>query len=106
MDKAMVLKFFSAKDEEQCKRNVYKYTECGAWIEFKKTGIVLGSIVEGSDEGTSNYELNYKDEFTEEDIQKHIDIIEEEANSIWEWANKENEDGKTNAEIGLDWPIL
>ena len=68
-----VLKFFSAENEKQCERNLYKYTSCGAWIEFKDWGIRLGSIVEGSDEGTDVFELKYDEDFSEETIQKAID---------------------------------
>jgi hypothetical protein len=28
---------------------VFKYTDCGAWIKFDAQGIMLGTIVEGSD---------------------------------------------------------
>jgi hypothetical protein len=33
-----------------------------------------------------------------------IDKIEKEADLIWNWANKEDEDGKTDAEKGIDFP--
>lgn len=102
----LVLDFFSAENEEQCKRNVYKYTDCGAWIAFYDWGVELGSIVEGSDEGTNVYNLKYKDKFTGKDIQKALDTIEEEADLIWKWANEVGKDGKTAAEKGLDWPLI
>ena len=37
--------------ELECKidRAVYKGTDCGAWVLFDEKGIVVGSIVEGSD---------------------------------------------------------
>lgn len=31
------------------KKSVYKYTDCGAWIDFDEKGIKVGSIVEGYD---------------------------------------------------------
>lgn len=34
---------------EAVNRAVYKNTDCGAWINFDETGIVVGTIVEGSD---------------------------------------------------------
>ena len=101
-----VLKFFSAENEKQCERNLYKYTSCGAWIEFKDWGIRLGSIVEGSDEGTDVFELKYDEDFSEETIQKAIDQIEEQADSIWKYANEIGEDGQTDEENGLDFPTL
>ena len=101
-----VLKFFSAENEKQCERNLYKYTNCGAWIEFKDWGIRLGSIVEGSDEGTDVFELKYNEDFSEETIQKAIDQIEEQADSIWKYANEIGEDGQTDEENGIDFPTL
>lgn len=102
-----VLAFFSAENEKQCERILYKYTDCGAWIEFQDWGIRLGSIVEGwEDEGTKTFELTYGKGFSNKAIQKTIDTIEEQANLIWIWANEVRENGKTDAENGLDWPIL
>lgn len=66
-------------------RSVYKYTECGAWIELKPWGIRIGSIVEGSDNGTHTYALKYP--FTEEEYRACEEAIEKEASAIWEWAN-------------------
>jgi hypothetical protein len=100
-----VMDFFSATTQEECERHLYKYTDCGAWIEFKENGILLGSIVEGCDFGTSSYFLRYKDNFTSEDIQERLDAIEKEAEAIWEWANTIH-DGEedTWADQGLDAP--
>jgi hypothetical protein len=108
-----VLDFFSAESEGQCKRNMYKYTDCGAWLEFTPTGIVIGSIVEGCDFGTATYPLHYKDNFTSADIQARIDAVEREAEAIWDWANvlrdrtgRRNRNGKTLAEQGCDAPDI
>lgn len=35
--------------ERRIDRAVYKGTDCGAWVLFDEKGIVVGSIVEGSD---------------------------------------------------------
>lgn len=35
--------------ERKIDRAVYKGTDCGAWVRFDERGIVVGSIVEGSD---------------------------------------------------------
>jgi hypothetical protein len=101
-----VLEFFSAENEKQCERNLYKYTDCGAWIEFKEWGIRLGSIVEGSDEGTEVFELRYGKGFSKKLIEKTIKTIEEQASAIWDWANKIREDGKTDEGSGLDFPTF
>ncbi len=106
-----VLDFFSAENEDQCKRHLYKYTDCGAWIAFNEDGIRLGSIVEGCDFGTAIYPLYYADNFTSADIQARINAIEAEATAIWDWANvprdrlgRRHRYGKTLAEQGCDAP--
>src|SRR5262245_36388436 len=112
-DKTTVLQFFSADNEDQCKRHVYKYTDCGAWIAFKDWGIVLGSIVEGCNFGTATYPLRYENNFTDKDIQDRIDAIEKEATALWDWANvlrdrngRRHRYGKTMAELGCDAPDI
>lgn len=34
---------------DRLKRDVYKYTACGAWIDWDDERVTVGSIVEGSD---------------------------------------------------------
>lgn len=101
-----VLKFFSAKTQAEAKRNLYKATDCGAWIEFHPWGIRLGSIVEGADFGTATYPLSYEDGFTHGDIQDRIDAIEAEADAIWKWANEPagEDTDETLMELGCDAP--
>lgn len=106
-----VLDFFSAENESECKRRIYEYTSCGAWIEFTESGIVIGSIVEGCDFGTATYPLHYADKFTSADIQARIDAVEKEASAIWEWSNvlrdkngRRHQHGKSDAENGIDAP--
>jgi hypothetical protein len=105
MTKNEVLKYFSSENEEQAKRYIYKYTDCGAWIEFEEDGIALGSIVEGSESGTTTFKIKYED-ITENRLEETIKTIESEASLIWDWANKIGEDGLTDADRGLDFPIL
>ena len=95
-----VLDFFSADTRQDAERHVYKYTDCGAWLEFHDWGIQLGSIVEGCDFGTAVYPLRYADGFTHADIQARIDAIEAEADALWKWANE------GDAENGLDAPDI
>jgi hypothetical protein len=108
-----VLDFFSAETEDECKRRLYKNTSCGAWINFKQDGIVIGSIVEGCDFGTITYPLHYADDFTSKDIQDRIDAVEREAAAIWEWQNvpfdrrgRRHRNGKTLADQGQDCPDI
>ena len=39
----------SAAPESEIARCVYRDTDCGAWVRFDEDGILVGSIVEGSD---------------------------------------------------------
>lgn len=109
-----VLDFFSAENEAEAKRRMYKDTNCGAWLEFTPDGIVIGSIVEGLDFGTMTYPLYYADNFTSADIQARIDAVEREAEALWEWGNRPcDKNGKwrrngstTQANLGLDAPDI
>ena len=92
------------RDESRISRGVYKYTDCGAWIEFKEDGIRLGSIVEGSDYGAESIDLCWEEipaKFT-----SSLDVIEKQCDLIWHWANTVRDDGKTDMQSGLDWPLL
>jgi len=90
-------------NEASIKRNVYKYTDCGAWIELKEDGIRLGSIVEGCDSDTATYALKYP--FTEEDYRARVNAIEKEADALWKWSNEGPEGSEeTWASLGLDAP--
>ena len=108
-----VLDFFSAENEEEVARHCYKYTSCGAWIEFSEWGVTLGSIVEGCDFGTMTYLLYYKDDFTSADIQNRINAVEKEADAIWDWCNvlrdkngRKHRNGESDADRGLDCPDI
>ena len=48
------LAFELGSDVEHLKRDVYKYTDCGAWIDWTDRTVTIGSIVEGSDAEFSN----------------------------------------------------
>ena len=63
------------------KRNIYKFTACGAWVFEDEQGVGLGSIVEGVDEGTETYKLNYP--FTINQFQDALQAVEDEAEEIW-----------------------
>ena len=98
---------------EQLERNMYKYTDCGMWIqrltekrvdyesphieEFCEApkydhviGIVVGSIVEGSDVDCTPIELRFP--FTMKEFSDACDSIEGEADQIWhEWNDEKDE---------------
>jgi hypothetical protein len=98
-----MLDLLAADSVEQAKRNVYKYNDCGPWIEFYSDGIRIGSIVEGCDFGTAIYPLKYP--FTDADYNARMAAVEEEASALWDWANEGPPDtGMTWADIGQDAP--
>lgn len=71
-------------------RRLYKYTDCGAWIDvdWRLKQIRLGSIVEGCDFGTLIYCLPFN-HIDNHSLEGRIAKIEEEANLLWHWANDE-----------------
>ena len=74
-----------SRDASGIRRGVYKYTDCGAWIEFHDYGVKLGSIVEGSEEGADSIDLTWKEipvKFT-----SSLQVIEDQCDLIWQWAN-------------------
>ena len=97
-NKTEFLAHLSADSEEQAKRHTYKYTDCGAWLEFTETGVRIGSIVEGCDFGTATYPLNYP--FTEADYDARMQAVEAEASALWDWANKRDCEGDAP---DVDW---
>jgi hypothetical protein len=105
MHKKQILEFLDAETEIEARSNMFRYTECGAFIEFKDDRIIIGSIVEGSENGTEYFEFEYG-KFTANEFLDAIQEIERQASIIWDWANKEDENGLTNAEKGYDWPLL
>lgn len=66
---------------EGIKKSIYKYTNCGAWIELKHGKIQMGSIVEGVDFGTQTYTLEYP--FSAKEFWGTLESIEHEAEEIW-----------------------
>ena len=59
MEDFLAARMCSEESFNQVKRNTYKYTDCGAWIDEDENGITVGSIVEGADYGTSTHVLIY-----------------------------------------------
>jgi len=88
---------------EQAKRGLYKSTSCGAWIEFENDSIVLGSIVEGADFGTTKYRLPYP--FPIELYERVVEAIEAEADAVWTWANETDQEADA-PDIALDYRDL
>lgn len=74
---------------EHLRHDVYKYTACGAWIDWDNEQVTFGSIVEGSDAefcytllfpfSSNEYEANMKD------LEDMVDFAWREANNYEEW---------------------
>ena len=86
------------KDFSDVKRATYKYTTCGAWIAQSSDGITIGSIVEGCDEGTSVYTLDYP--FEIDLFWDSLDKVDKEAEKIWDETHGCADCGEENPETG------
>jgi hypothetical protein len=84
-------------DASRIDRAVYKGTDCGAWVQFKDDGILVGTIVEGSDAEYSEFVPYTGDEETVTHFWAAIDRCEDFAdehfdNSPWEEDDEEHDD--------------
>ena len=67
-------------------KEIYKNTNCGAWIKILDDGIKIGSIVEGSDAETQTHTLKFP--FSVDCFDNAIQDIEKEADILWKEANE------------------
>ena len=80
-------------DQKVIERAIYNGTICGAWVEFTETGVMVGSIVEGSCADTKTYNIEYPGDIGDEDagfvssFWKALDEVEYQASCMWEEAN-------------------
>ena len=79
-------------------RAVYKYTSCGAWINFGRDDVRLGSIINGSDRLTKEQKLKYP--FTALDFKHALDEVEREATDIWNDTHGCDKCGPVNEDTG------
>ena len=86
------------KDFSDVEKATYKYTTCGAWIAQSSDGITIGSIVEGCDEGTSVYTLDYP--FEIDLFWDSLDKVDKEAEKIWNETHGCADCGEENPETG------
>ena len=94
----------------EVKKNTYKHTDCGVWIEkvgevkgvdyvdmfgceheaeVTWSGVTIGCIVEGSDAVVTPITLKYP--FEIEEFWKALESVNEEASRLWDEANKRKE---------------
>lgn len=75
---------------DRLEHDIYKYTECGAWINWDEKEIRIGSIVEGSDAEFSCAPLVFP--FDSAEYDKAIDWLESETDFEWHRVNPTIED--------------
>ena len=74
---------------DSLEHDIYKYTDCGAWIRWDASGVECGSIVEGSDAEFSEY---FSFPFTGEEFDLWIAELERLCNEAWHEANDDEDD--------------
>ena len=65
-------------------RDVYKNTDCGAWIRWSDDCVQIGSIVEGSD---AEFDRTFKFPFDSDEMESWIDELETLTDEAWREAN-------------------
>ena len=86
------------KDFSDVEKATYKYTTCGAWITQSSDGIKIGSIIEGCDQGTLIYILDYP--FEIDLFWDSLDKVDKEAEKIWDETHGCADCGEENPETG------
>ena len=71
---------------DRISRDLYKYTDCGAWIEWDDNFVDIGSIVEGSD---AEFHRTLKFPFDSDDYDDWICKLECLVDEAWHEANDE-----------------
>lgn len=69
-------------------RDLYKYTDCGAWITYSTYSVTIGSIVEGSD---AEFAKAFEFPFSSDLFDEWLDELEMLTDEAWREANEEND---------------
>ena len=83
------LSYELGSDVEHLKRDVYKYTACGAWIEWTDRTVTIGSIVEGSD---AEFDRTFEFPVYLSEIDNWFDELERLTDEAWQEANGDEEE--------------
>ncbi|MBO5967285.1 MAG: hypothetical protein J6S14_02170 [Clostridia bacterium] len=70
-------------------RDIYKYTDCGAWITYDSGSVTVGSIVEGSD---AEFSHDFVFPFSSESFDCWLDELEALTDEAWHEANDDGWD--------------
>lgn len=69
---------------DRLKRDTYKYTPCGAWIDFDDEKMTIGSIVEGSD---AEFSKTFVFPVDTDAVNAWFEELEELTDEAWHEAN-------------------
>lgn len=82
-------KFFGSESVDQLDHDVYKYTDCGAWIYWDEKSFTIGSIVEGSD---AEFDETFEYPVESETVDAWLEELERLTDEAWHEANDEEEE--------------
>ena len=75
---------------DRLKRDIYKYTACGAYIDWNEKQVCLGSIVEGTDTEIEASPLEFP--FEMDEFWNTLKWVEANADHAWHERNDEEEE--------------
>lgn len=78
---------FYGTTTNRLEHDVYKYTDCGAWIKWDKEKVLIGAIVEGSDAEFTCDPLYFP--FETKNLDDQLEWLENVTNDAWNYANAE-----------------
>ena len=82
---------------DRLEHDMYKFTDCGAWISWNDKSVTIGSIVEGSDaEFAKEFEFPVK----ANDLDEWLEELEELTDEAWREANGDYDN--CDYEVGYD----
>lgn len=71
---------------DRLEHDLYKYTDCGAWIIWDDESVTIGSIVEGSD---AEFDRRFVYPFESQEVSDWMDELEDLTDEAWHEANDE-----------------
>ena len=86
------------EDFSDVEKATYKYTTCGAWITQSVDGIKFGSIIEGCDQETQVYTLDYP--FEIDPFWDGLDKVDKQAEGMWNATHGCDDCGEENPDTG------
>ena len=92
--------YWGCDNPDRLDREVYKYTDCGAWFNHSETGFAIGSIVEGSD---AEFSRNFFYPVESDAVDMWIAELEILCEDAWHEANDDEEDYLAYLERVEEW---